>query len=524
MPVAVVWLKRDLRLRDHEPLLKAAQSGFRVLMLYCFEPFQLEDEHYRWRHWLFVLQSLQDMAAQLPEYALVVSEQDAVSTLNHLHQAVPISAIFSHQEVGLANTYQRDKDMATWCQRHQVNWHQSPYASVIRGLSQRDNWQKNWHAVMRSECKNCVLNQVNWLCLPATTWQSLGLTRPRQVNIGELQKHVAKAHDKQVRFDEQTGEFQQGGERHAHQALASFFNERGKPYYYSLSSPTRSQTHCSRLSAYLAWGNLSLRQVYQATLTHWQQQGWRRSLVAFSSRLHWHCHFIQKFESQSEIEFEPMNEGYQTMPYIEGELADQRLLAWQQGQTGIPMVDACMRCLLATGYLNFRMRAMLVSFLCHHLDVNWQRGVKHLASVFLDFEPGIHYSQFHMQAGITGINTIRIYNPIKQGADQDSEGEFVRRWCPELAQLPNELIHTPWQMTQMERLFYQVDLGADYPFPIVDIKQSYQAAQTKLWHWRNMPIVKQQVAGILRRHVQPKSMSSKRKPKAVKQHHSGGRQ
>ena len=175
--------------------------------------------------------------------------------------------------------------------------------------------------------------------------------------------------------------------------------------------------------------------------------------------------------------------------------------AWITGKTGVPLVDACMRCLLATGYINFRMRAMLVSILCHHLAVDWRGGVAHLAALFLDFEPGIHYSQFQMQAGITGFNTIRIYSPVKQGHEKDPDGEFVKKWCPELAELPAQLVHTPWQMTDMEQLFYGVKLGVDYPQPIVDLKVSYKAAQALLWQWRDKPKVKQEASRLLQRHV-----------------------
>jgi deoxyribodipyrimidine photo-lyase len=203
------------------------------------------------------------------------------------------------------------------------------------------------------------------------------------------------------------------------------------------------------------------------------------------------------------MEFTPVNKGYEHLPRITGELQQQRLQAWKTGKTGIPMVDACMRCLQQTGYLNFRMRAMLVSFLCHHLAIDWRHGVRHLARLFLDFEPGIHYSQFQMQAGVTGINTIRIYNPVKQGLEKDQQGVFVKKWLPELAEIPTPVLQTPWQLTPMEQLLYKIELGKDYPEPIVDLKQSYREAQDLLWRWRKKPEVKREATRILARHVRP---------------------
>ncbi|MEM8548641.1 MAG: FAD-binding domain-containing protein, partial [Pseudomonadota bacterium] len=233
-----------------------------------------------------------------------------------------------------------------------------------------------------------------------------------------------------------------------------------------------------RISPYLAWGALSMREVAQDAWARKVevkgQKGWAGSIKSFEGRLHWHCHFMQKLEDDPRIEFENLHRAYDG---VRPKVPDAtRLDAWANGETGLPFLDACMRSLRATGWLNFRMRAMVMATASSHLWLDWRAPGQVLARYFTDYEPGIHWSQAQMQSGTTGINTVRIYNPVKQGMDQDPTGEFTRRWVPELAALPNKWLYQPWAAPDEVLADAGVALGSDYPEPIVDHPTARQAA------------------------------------------------
>ncbi len=484
--VSVVWLKRDLRLTDHAPLAAAVRSGFPVLLLYVFEPMLQDDEHYDERHWRFVWQSLEDMNGQLADFDATVTivYGECGDIFSRLASCVDIDAIYSHEEVGLASTFIRDRQIQQWCKQKGIAWYEYQHGAVQRGATDRKVWDKAWDTYMRAPLETPRLEGTQFCAVPEQCLPHYTAPESWQIKRKGMQT---------------------GGATLAWKTLDSFYEGRGKDYAFCISKPAQSRNHCSRLSPYLAWGNISVREVYQALLFNWSRPGWRRALSAFSSRLHWHCHFIQKFESECEMEFRHVNAGYRDFPYRNDDKVAEHLKAWKEGRTGFPLVDACMRCLQATGYINFRMRAMLVSFLCHHLNIDWRLGVKHLAALFLDFEPGIHYPQFQMQAGVTGTNTIRIYNPTKQAQEHDPEGAFICRWLPELRGVPVPLLFEPWKLTPMEQQLYGITVAADgeYPLPVVELEQAAREARERLWGWRKRAEVKKENSRILARHVRP---------------------
>ena len=458
----IVWFKKDLRIEDNEALVQASRQGISIMPLYILEPELWHQPDMSHRHYIFLQDCIVELNQSLSMLGqrLIIKVGNAVDILNDIHQKHCVRALWSHQETGNYWTYKRDQAVKKWCSSNNILWHEPRQNGVIRGLKNRNGWAKLWDRQMTKKPFEppFFLNLVDE--------ESDRFPSPAEINL--------KTSD--------ISQQQIGGHSQGIKLLNSFLYERGENYTKEMSSPVSAFESCSRISAHLTFGTLSLREVFQAcerrhkeiNLMPKSHQGqWARALRSFSGRLHWHCHFIQKLEDEPRIEFKNMHAMYDGLR--ENNFNQDYFRAWKVGKTGYPMVDACIRALIATGWINFRMRAMLMSFASYHLWLHWRKPALHLAKLFTDYEPGIHYSQVQMQSGTTGINAIRIYNPIKQSIDQDPNGVFIRQWIPELRHIDQAFIHTPWMAPSKI---------SDYPIPIVDEKAARKTAADKIYSVR----------------------------------------
>jgi deoxyribodipyrimidine photo-lyase len=472
-PRAVWWIKRDCRLMDNACLTEAARLGCDVIPFFCFEPSLMSASDTSEMHIQAQWQAVTALRANLSKFGvnLVIAHGEVVPKLGKLKAILSFQYVFSHEETGNDITYRRDGAVAAWCRDQGILYQEFPQSSVRRGGVNRDRLQKQWQMriVAHPPLPTPPISQNSSIrdLAAATTFPNHPAMNPNP-------------------------NWQTVTEAEAQATLTDFLTRRGRWYRGGISSPNTAMTAGSRLSVHLAWGTLTTKQIWHAVKNRLEQLDpkdptttrWRNSLQAFLSRLHWRDHFTQRLESEPELEFRSIHPCYRDVPY---ENADLLFTAWKDGRTGYPMVDAVMRCLASTGFVNFRMRAMVVSFACHALHLDWRMIHPHLAGVFRDYDPGIHLNQLQMQAGVVGWNAIRVYNPTKQLKDWDPDCRFVKQWIPEFQdQSPEHILNGEYPRT--------------YPQPVVSFAERTREMTETLYAIRRTAAAISITPGVYAKH------------------------
>jgi deoxyribodipyrimidine photo-lyase len=448
----IVWFKKDLRVADHKPLVEACKYG-EVMPIYVVEPAIWKADDLSIRHYQFVLEGLEDLAQELKELGgrLFIAIGEMEEVLEGLFLAYGSFRLFAHRESGTFACVERNVTVRLWMDSHNLPFYEYQNFGVLPGLKKQANFKNEWISFMNEP-----------LLEPPAKIRS-------PENVPEMfSAHLNKASSFKVK-GEKIRFGQVGGEHQGKETLQFFLKEQFKHYEENYEKPLESFSSSSRLSPYITWGNLSIRTVVQQTAIAYENcddESHKKQLSAFQSNLFLHCQMIQQLENDSDIQKNEIHSGFNAVR-TEGEEA--AFLRWYNGKTGIPMVDAAMRCLHKTGWLNVSARAMLVSFVCNTLLMNWKKPASALAQLFLDYEPGIHYNHVQKIAGMTNSSNIKMINPVKMGKKNDPNGDFVRRYVPELKNLPPQYIHEPWLYPGFYRLGYET--------PMVDIVKAHKTAK-----------------------------------------------
>ena len=482
----IVWFRYDLRLEDNQAFIEATKNG-NVLPIFIFDKNYYKLDTSSSFHLKFCEDSLKDLNQSLKNLynsKINIYYGDTTEILKNISKKFNISEIYSHHVFKNNYLSKIDGKISKFFKECNIQWYLFNQFGIQLGKRDRYRWSYNWNKFInqpvlekRVNCNFIIDPDHNKNCAISTNFID----------------------DKLI---------QEGGRKNALKLLNSFLDNRSDNYQKEMSSPITGEKSCSRLSPYITYGNISLREIYRATKQKLNEDisiVKKKSLIAFKSRLAWHCHFIQKLYDEPEIEFKNLNSAFDGLR--EDDFNHYYYEAWKNGNTGYPFIDACMRYLKVNGWINFRMRAMLVSFASYQLWLDWKKTSKHMAKLFTDYEPGIHYSQFQMQSGTTGINSIRIYNPIKQSIDQDPDGNFIRKWVPELKNVQGKLIHEPWKMTYIDQKSISIELGKNYPLPIIENNKATKIAKDKIWKVKKSKEAKLLSSQILIKHA---SLSSRR--------------
>jgi deoxyribodipyrimidine photo-lyase len=495
MPHCLVWVRNDLRLHDNEALTRAcrwaAETGGRVGCVYVLDP-----------HWFattahgfdrigpfrrrFLRQSLEDLATSLNAIGgrLDVIRGATDEVLATVASRLDAEVVFCNQEIA------SEEAAIEYRVRSRLSKHGIEF-DVARPNLLLDESDLPFDVDELPEVFSKFRRKVekHWTvgrALPEVTHvpagESLGDAVVDPATAAELAADVS--------VSEPSGlmEFP-GGESAGLRRLRDYVFERNRlRVYKETRNGMLHPDDSSKLSPWLAMGCLSPRRVYEIVKQYEDQRIANDSTYWLVFELLWRDYFawiVAKHRS------DVFREGGLRQLELPWKTDWQRFDAWREGRTGFPLIDAGMRELRSTGFLSNRARQNVASFLTKNLGIDWRMGAEWFESLLVDYDPCSNYGNWNYSAGVGNDSRgFRWFNPIKQAERYDPDGEYVRYWIPELANVPDGAVHTPWELTPSQQSEFGCVIGVDYPRPIVDLFQSadhhrelYEQAERE--HWPN---------------------------------------
>ena len=450
--VSIVWFRLDLRLDDNPALAAAAQLGGKVLPVFVWSP----DEEKPWepggasRWWLH--QSLEALAKSLRELhcSLIIRQGASLDVLRQLAKATQATHVFWNRRY---EPKLRDRD-----------------AKIKKTLRADGLVVESFNASLIFEPAHIVTQEGKPFQVFTAYWnacRNAQVEKPLEAPA-ELPSHPVAHVDSlkvsdlkllpKLSWPEGLAEAWQPGEKSALAAWKRFHRHSIEDYQQSRNFPSVVGT--SRLSPHLHFGEISPRRL-------WHDLNAIQSGAFYARELGWRDFAHQLLYHFPETTHDALRPKFAAFPWRR---SDKDLRAWQRGQTGYPLVDAGMRELWKTGWMHNRVRMVVGSFLVKHLLIPWQRGAEWFWDTLVDADLANNTLgwQWCAGCGADAAPYFRIFNPVLQGEKFDPEGEYVKRWIPELARLPVRWIHKPWEAPTEVLATANVELGSNYPNPVVE--------------------------------------------------------
>lgn len=464
---AIVWFRRDLRTADNPALCAALARGGPVIGLFVLAesgPLAPGGAQ-RW----FLHHALKDLSARLSALGvpLVYRRGDAGEEVLSLAKECGAGAAFWNRRYAAAEIEQ-DKEVKTALAAAGVD------AQSFNGSLIREPWEVKTKTGGAFRVYTPFWNAIRALGpsrapMPAPEHKAPAAPRRPTLSLADLRLLPAKpdwAHE----FSKHWAPTETG----ARAALDAFIAKPSKRYGEDRNRPDLPGT--SRLSPHLAVGLISPVEIWRRVATAIDAgevpdaEGWK-----FLSEIAWREFAYHLLYFNPSMATQPLRPEFQAFPWRDDPAA---LAAWKKGMTGVPIVDAGMRELWRTGWMHNRVRMITASFLVKNLLIDWREGERWFWDTLVDADPGNNAASWQWVAG-SGADAapyFRIFNPVTQGEKFDPDGDYVRRYVPELAGLPPETIHQPWTASEQALRRAKVELGRTYPHAIADLGETRKRA------------------------------------------------